>query len=90
MIFADLIRSEDEFVEYLGLRLSLNKWKEFITSDEINLLIHFLLEGLLFEEEHRKPDTFMLQKYLSDIDEYYAEKQEGRIVPKPERKAASR
>lgn len=85
MIFADLLESEKDFIGYLTARLALNSWKGFTTNDEINLLAHYFLEGLKFKDEHKELDTFMLQKYLSDIDAYYRAKQEGRIVPKPKR-----
>lgn len=86
MIFADLIASEEDFTDYLRLRLDLNRWKEFSTGDEINLLGHFFSDQLQFEDRERALDHFTLNNFLQDIDAYYYDRQRGLPGNKPVRK----
>ena len=86
MIFAEIIESEEDFTDYLKLRLDLNSWKEFSTGDEINLLGHFLSDQLNFEKRHKKLDKFMLNSYLQEIDAYFYDRQSGLPGKKPKRR----
>lgn len=86
MIFAEIIESEEDFIEYLQLRLDLNNWKEFLAQDEINLLGHFLSDQLHFEQRHKKLDKFTLNNYLQEIDAYFYDRQRGLPGKKPKRR----
>lgn len=82
IIFSEIIENESDFIEYLEKRIPLYQRPEMSISDEIDLLGYFLEEGLQFDEELLKGVTnFKLNKYSSDIDDYYERGQ-----PKPKRK----
>lgn len=85
MVFSEILESEKDFADYLTLRLDLNRWKEFSTGDEINLLGHFLSDQLNFEHRHRNLDHFSLNNYLRDIDAYFYDRQRGLPGKKPKR-----
>lgn len=86
LIFAEIIESEEDFIDYLSKRLPLNALHQFSTEDEINLLGHFLKHDLIFDKKKMKYDKFTLGRYLEDIDAYFYNKQKGIQRPRPKRK----
>lgn len=80
LIFAELIESEDDFIEYLDKRIPLYQRPELNFQDEIDILGYFFEHDLEFDENLIKGLTsFQLNKFSADIDSYF---EKGGTKPK--------
>lgn len=71
IIFSEIIENEDDFVDYLEMRIPLYSENRIIINDEIDLLGYYLEHCKLIEENDLKNlDHFILNKYSSKIDDY--------------------
>lgn len=72
MIFSDILESENDFIDYLELRIKLYQRPEMTILDEIDLLGYFLEENLEFDESMIKDLThFQLNGFADEINNYF-------------------
>jgi hypothetical protein len=82
LIFAEILETELDLIEFLQKRLPLYERSELHFSDEIDLLGHFLSDNLEFDEKLiAKLDSFQINNFSKDIDDYFE-----RGATKPTRK----
>ena len=64
--------NENDFIEYLEIRIKLYQRPEMIILDEIDLLGHFLEENLVFDERLIKGLTHVqLNGFSKEIDNFF-------------------
>ncbi len=73
-IIVDLLQYPGMLPDYLLRRRRLNELKLVHASDELDLFIHYLYYGLIFDEfsdGDEVPDAIFLQSLTDDLDAYY-------------------
>ena len=72
-VVSELIESPSEFLSFLQRRIKANDHYQLYTNDELDFLMHYLSEGLFFDDGRlRKLDRFSFLGYTEELDRYYA------------------
>lgn len=86
MVFADLIKNEAEFKEYLKNRLRLYERNDVEFQDEIDIL-GFYLENKFPLPEEKDDEKIFIYSYRDEIEQYYTKKDVGMAgIQKPTKK----
>lgn len=72
--FAELMNSEEMFIDYLNKRLPMYSDKRLVDTDEMDMLGLYFENDLKIDKAFKGLDTVQLNQYKSDIDDYYQKK----------------
>lgn len=85
---ADIIKHPTLFLHFLKRRILLNEHPSIKFSDELDIFMFYLKEGLFFQENEMENNSiFVIHGYTEELDSYYVDIEGKRgKYPKPEQK----
>lgn len=85
-VFAEIINHPTLFLHYLIRRAETHSYPALATSDELDLLMHFLTSGLYFRDDDQVKTSSMVTPlgFTDELDAYYAASADGKKAIKPQ------